>query len=147
MKHYQRILVPVDFTEMGELVTTQAQATANQYQAQLTLLHVVQDIPPSLEAFGESSAMILNAELEDELVKTAHEQMQLLAEKLSLPAEAVLIATGIDTTDTILTVAEQQNTDLIVIGHSGKKGFLGLLGSTATSVVKAAKCDVLVVRR
>ena len=51
------------------------------------------------------------------------------------------------TTETILEVAEAENINLIVLGHSGNKGFFGLLGSTATAVVKSAKCDVLVVRR
>ena len=52
-----------------------------------------------------------------------------------------------NTTDTILEVADAENINLIIIGHSGNKGFFGLLGSTTTAVVKSAKCDVLVVRR
>lgn len=147
MKHYQRILVPVDFSEMGDVVLEQAQAAATAYHAQLTLLHVVQDIPPSLEPFGETSGLILNGELERQLLEDATEKMRQLAEKLGLPAEAAQVEMGIDTTDTILQVAEDKHFDLIVIGHSGKKGFFGLLGSTATAVVKSATCDVLVVRR
>jgi universal stress protein A len=147
MKHYQHILVPLDFSEMGELVLEQAQATASLYNAGLTLLHVVQDVPPGVDAFGEASGLIMAGEVEQQLLENAREQMQRLAEKRGLPADAIRVELGITVTDSVLEVAEELGIDLIVIGHSGKKGFLGFLGSTATAVVKSAKCDVLVVRR
>ncbi|QLQ34212.1 MAG: universal stress protein [Candidatus Thiothrix singaporensis] len=53
---------------------------------------------------------------------------------------------GISTHTSILDFADAKQVDLIVIAHSGKKGFLGFLGSTADSVVRSAHCDVLVLR-
>lgn len=147
MKHYQHILVPVDFSEMGEHVLNQAQAAANLYKADLTLLHVVQDVPPGVDAFGEASGLIMAGEIEQQLLENAKAQLQRLTEQKDLPSDAVRVELGITVTDCILEVAEELAIDLIVIGHSGKKGFLGFLGSTATDVVKSAKCDVLVVRR
>lgn len=147
MKHYRNILVAVDFSDMGELVVEQAKAIAVIDQARLTLLHVVQDIPPSVDAFGDTSSLIINTEVEHELLKNAKEHLPILAQQYGLPIDSVQVEMGMDITDTILQVADTAHSDLIVIGHSGKKGFLGLLGSTATAVVKAAHCDVLVVRR
>jgi universal stress protein A len=147
MKHYQRILVPVDFSAMSEVVVEQAKTTAANYQAQLWLLHVVPFISPSLGAFGDGSSLILQEDIEQDLVETAQKQMQDLCSKWEISADAVRVQVGMSTTETILEVAEAENINLIVLGHSGKKGFFGLLGSTATAVVKSAKCDVLVVRR
>ena len=147
MKHYQRILVPVDFSAMSEVVVEQAKTTAANYQAQLLLMHVVPFISPGLGAFGDGSSLILQEDIEQDLVETAQKQMQDLCSKWKMPADAVRVQVGMSTTETILEVAEAENINLIVLGHSGNKGFFGLLGSTATAVVKSAKCDVLVVRR
>ena len=147
MKHYQRILVPVDFSEMSEVVLEQAKTTAANYQAQLYLLHVVPFISPSLGAFADGSSLILQEDIEQELIENAQNQMQALCKKWAIPPDAVSVQVGMNTTDTILEVADAENINLIIIGHSGNKGFFGLLGSTATAVVKSAKCDVLVVRR
>jgi nucleotide-binding universal stress UspA family protein len=47
----------------------------------------------------------------------------------------------------ILEYAEKQKIDLIVVGTRGRTGFKRLLlGSTASSIVTYAHCDVLVVR-
>ena len=147
MKHYQRILVPVDFSEMSEVVLEQAKTTAANYQAQLYLLHVVPFISPSLGAFADGSSLILQEDIEQELIENAQNQMQGLCKKCAIPPDAVSVQVGMNTTDTILEVADAENINLSIIGHSGNKGFFGLLGSTTTAVVKSAKCDVLVVRR
>ena len=48
--------------------------------------------------------------------------------------------------DVILDTVEDENIDLVVIGSSGKTGFdRFIMGSVAERVVKAAKCDVLVI--
>ena len=46
----------------------------------------------------------------------------------------------------IHTLANEINTDLIVIGTHGRSGLKLLLGSTANSVLHSAKQDVLAVR-
>ena len=42
--------------------------------------------------------------------------------------------------------AEENGTDLIVLGTHGQKGVQLLLGATANSVLHGAACDVLAVR-
>ena len=46
----------------------------------------------------------------------------------------------------ILALAEDNNADLIVVGSHGRHGLGLLLGSTASSVLHHAKCDVMAVR-
>lgn len=145
--HYQHILVAVDFSEMAELVLTQAKFMADLYQAQLTVLHIVQEVVPGMEVFGDTSGLIANTEMEQEMLAIAKERIPALVQQHGIDPAHVQIETGVDVTDTILDVAKNTASDLIVIGHSGKKGFLGLMGSNATSVVKSAQCDVLVIRR
>lgn len=48
---------------------------------------------------------------------------------------------------TIVRLAEQDQFDLVVIGHSGRSGVWGtFLGGTADKIVRHANCTVLVVR-
>jgi universal stress protein A len=46
----------------------------------------------------------------------------------------------------ILGLAEEKSTDLIVVGSHGRHGLGVLLGSTATSLLNHARCDILAVR-
>ena len=145
MKRYQHILAPVDFSGLSQIIMDHAKDMAEAFGAKLTLLHVVQDVPMLGEPFGEPGAIILTEELEQQTLANAHEQMHTIIAQwqLSNPPQQ-LVEVGFPT-DTILQVAQEQAVDLIIIGHSGKRGFLGFLGSTANDVVKSAKCDVLVV--
>jgi universal stress protein A len=47
---------------------------------------------------------------------------------------------------TIDDVAGEIGADLILIGSRGRHGLLGLFGSTAKTVLRSQKCDVLCVR-
>jgi universal stress protein A len=46
----------------------------------------------------------------------------------------------------IIRIAREQRVDLIVLGSHGRHGLSLLLGSTASSVIHHAECDVLAVR-
>jgi universal stress protein A len=146
MKRYHHILAPVDFSTTCEKVVEHAMELAKFYDAQLTLLHSVQDTILISEPFGEPNMAVLNTELQEQWIEQAQTQMRLFAEKLALPPSVEQKVEVGFATDTILQFAEEHAIDLVVIGHSGKKGFLGLLGSTANAVVKSAKCNVLVVQ-
>jgi universal stress protein A len=46
----------------------------------------------------------------------------------------------------IVSIAEREQVDLIVLGSHGRHGLALLLGSTANSVLHNASCDVMAVR-
>lgn len=149
MNTYSQILAPVDFSEMSGMVAARALQLAHQHGAALTLLHVVQDIPAGGEPFSEGS-IVVNTETRDRQLKNAHDKLARLLEELDTETREAttiheVVSEGLPKDD-LTTYAENQDIDLIVIGHSGKKGFLGMMGSTAESVVHKAKCDVFVVR-
>jgi nucleotide-binding universal stress UspA family protein len=89
------------------------------------------------------------AEIEDaaqqHAVRVAHEGAQ-LARTLGLTAEPLAIADVGGVGETILGVARDRNPAVIVIGSHGLGGLLARLeGSTASHLLKHAKCPVLAV--
>ena len=85
--NYKNILVALDFSPAAETVGKHAKAMAEQYQANLTILHVFEYIPPITLAddpFAPPPADI------DESVVLANAEAQLkrMAEKLGLTLAA-----------------------------------------------------------
>ena len=144
---YKNILVPVDFSPVSQRSINRAQEIAAQYQAYLTLLHIVEDIPLGVAAFGDVGAVYLSPDTHDLVKETAQKQLTELAQQMQLGTEIKLKVIDGYANTSINAYAEDHHIDLIVIGHSAKSGFLGMLmGSTAETVAKHAKCDVLVMR-
>ncbi|WMP18535.1 universal stress protein [Thiothrix lacustris] len=146
MFNYQHILAPIDLSDSSNPVIQRARELAEHYDARLTLLHVVENIPLGAEPFGEPSSLMMNEELHQQQLRNANQKMQTLTTPFSLPLNVEQTIKEGFTTSTILEFANHKQIDLIVIAHSGKKGFLGFLGSTADAIVKSADCDVLVVK-
>lgn len=146
MLDYQHILAPIDFSDSSTPVVERARELAEHYDARLTLLHVVENVPLGTEPFGEPSSLILNEELRQQQLSNATTNMQTLAKQFTLPLNVEQAIEEGFTTSTILAFSQDKQIDLIVIAHSGKKGFLGFLGSTADAIVKSADCDVLVIK-
>lgn len=144
---YQHILVPVDFSPVSQRSIYRAQELAAQYQARLTLLHIVEDIPLGVTAFGDVGAIYLAPDTREQQVSTELVKLTDLAKEMQLdPSVKLEVMDGYPNTS-INAYAEENQVDLIVVGHSAKHGLLGLLmGSTAETITKHAKCDVLVMR-
>ena len=71
---------------------------------------------------------------------------RLLLKRLNVYAKTV-IESGYSPADNIVRYAEQNNIDLIVMGHKSRSGLVRLLiGSEAVKVVTYAPCSVLVIR-
>lgn len=145
MYAYQHILVPVDFSPVSKRMINRAKEFVETYKSRLTLLHVVQDLPLSAQAFGDVPSITIEPEVQASLIKNAKEHLTQLASELELhEAVGLEVVEGLPY-DSIAEFAEDNKVDLILVGHSAKKGLLGfMMGSTAESIVKHAKCDVLV---
>lgn len=140
---YKKILAALDFSEGGGLAVQQARELATKYQAELHVLHSVEFIPPVDTSFGVLSPF--EVDLTDQMVEAARSRMDELSESLGIPAAHGLVAVGSPKQE-IIRVAGEIGADLIVVGTHGRHGLGALLGSTASSVVNHAKCDVLAVR-
>ncbi len=133
---YHNILLCTDLTEKGKAVADKAWQLANQYDAKLSIIHVVERIP----TYGYAGSTDLQAVSE----QRAEKLLKKLAEILQVPPEHTYIAIG-SAKQEILEVAQEISTDLIVLGGYGQ-GISQLLGSTASAVSHHAHCDVLHVR-
>jgi len=146
---YRHILLAVDFEPESEPVVARARSLRDLFGARLSLLHVVEHVPPAVEymplGFAGEVSSPDDLTLEDELIEVARRQMDTLGEQLGVPETDRLIRVG-PTGHTIDEVAGEIGADLILIGSRGRHGLLGLFGSTAKAVLRSQKCDVLCVR-
>ncbi len=139
------ILAPVDFSPPSQKAIHYALSFAEQFEAKVTLLYVVEPAVYPTE-FGYVPAEI------DKLYRTmdesAREKLATLAEK-QVPANLraqTLVRLGQPYRE-ICEAAKELGVDLIVIATHGYTGLKHtFLGSTAEKVVRHAPCPVLVVR-
>ncbi len=143
MEPYQHILLAADFSEHGELVAERAKDLANRYQAQLSVLHSVDNLPVTDSIYGPIIPFDVN--ITEQLIAAAKEKLDQIGEKLGIPQNRRWVEVGSPKFE-IVRVAEEENVDLIVLGSHSRRGLGVLLGSTASSVILHAKCDVLAVR-
>ena len=140
-----RILCAVDFAAASLSGLAYALSIAEETDATLTLLHVI-DVPPELEQppqppFYDVAPIRAQAEAES---------LSLLRALIPVHArdyctiETAVIEGG--ASRQILRVAEQSHSDLIVLGvHSRKAVDLAVFGSNSKDVIRQAHCPVLVV--
>lgn len=141
----ERILVPTDFSDSARQALTYGISFAQEYKAELLLLHVVETIPvgyasdlfpvPMAEVFQEMSGYA-RAELA-KLGKIAREKGIAVRE----------IVTQGKPSSEIVRMAKDETVDMIVLGTHGT-GMLdkALFGSTTERVVRKAPCPVLTCR-
>ncbi len=144
MSDYQNILVALDFSPAAKIVGAQARNVAELYNTRLTLVHVVEYMPPI--DLGYDSMAFPDWEIPEQvLLEQSKEQLKQLAEKLALKDAPREVLFGFPKAE-ILRFAEEQAMDLIVVGSHGHRGLGRLLGSTANAVLHNAICDVLAVK-
>jgi len=137
---YARILVPTDFSDISNKALDYAKAIGKRDQSQILLAHVFAPVSPIAPAeagwFDEEAALErLNQQLEDI-------GFELRSEGLS--ARAISLSGSVQ--QEILSAADRERADLIVLGANLKSGWEHLiLGSDAEAVYRQAKPPVLVV--
>jgi len=140
------ILVPLDFSIHSQRALQHAVLFAQQFDATLTLLHVVEPVVYPAE-FGYAPVAIDT--LNRSSVTTAQERLVEFIDK-KVPAEVrseMLVKAG-SAFDEITRTAREIGADLIIVSTHGYTGLKHvLLGSTAERVVRHAPCPVLVLRQ
>ena len=143
MANYAKILLATDFSECNGLAAERASELASRFGADLSLLHVVEPAPMGDPVYA--AILPFDFDLTGEMVAAARARLAEMAEKLRVPAERQWVEVGSPKAE-IVRVARDQAVDLVVVGTHGRHGVAALLGSTASSVVCHAGCDVLTVR-
>ena len=141
----QHVLVPIDFSATADRALAYAIALAQQLQARLTLLHVLDLTPVTMEDMTAGMTATLLDDLETDaqhLLQASRERVQ----RAGLQGESLLVQGT--PTQTIVDTAGEQGVDLIIMGTHGRTGLAHVfLGSVAEHVVRQGPCPVLVVRR
>jgi len=142
MAAFQKILCPVDFSATSGHAFVYAAAIAQQFQAELILLHVIEEVP-LVTGYGGMPTADPTAQMET----YAGAELAKLAASVTLGAKVrTEIARGKNFT-TILKFAKQNAVDLIVIGKHGRSHLdYFLFGSVTERVIRRAACPVLVVQ-
>lgn len=143
MPSIKTLLCPVDFSQMSRAVLDYAVFMVQSHQAQLKLIHVVDQ----LHGFDSYKILHMTAiEITHEMERQARTQLKELVATLPIPA-TFDIRFG-RAADEIVIQAKEDEVELIVMGSHGRSGISHLLvGSVAESVVRHAPCPVLVVRQ
>lgn len=142
MTGYTHILLAIDFSAGADAVAGKALQLRRAFEAQLSLIHVVEFVPVDL-----SNELLLPQapEIDQQLVQLAEQRLAELAARLGIEDCPRVVLHG-NTRREILRTAQERQVDLIVIGSHGRQGIQLLLGSTANGVLHGAPCDVLAVR-
>ena len=139
---YRRILAATDFSAHSEKALRRADELAKEYGASLSIIHVLEHlgnyyshdfllVPP--DQYNEA---------DQRLFKNSEKRLDDIKEKLGLQDASSEVLWGTPKT-TILSYAEAQKTDLIVMGSHGRRGLSRLIGSTTNGVINYAQCEVL----
>jgi nucleotide-binding universal stress UspA family protein len=139
---YSKILVPVDLSEedMRRQACTAALALGKSFGAQLRLLNVQPLVPIAFMDYVPPN-------FDDQLRQTSETELAALAAKLDYPKDKVSTALRFGAVyPEVLAEAEDWGADLIVVGSHRPSMATYLLGSNAKTIVRHAKCSVLVAR-
>ncbi len=144
MQAYHKIIVATDFSPGSEHAARRGQLLAEQNNAELILLHVVEGFPEDLpvEWVGPE-----DVDPKTWITERAMQSLQAFAERLGITeAKWDVVFSDRGPRQEIVAYAQQQEADLILLGATGAHGIVGLLGTTVCGVIQTAQCDVLAVR-
>ena len=138
------ILCPIDFSEFSISAYQHALSVAEHYEAKLVAQHIVElwrhpslDFAASAGLYQESRQALRESgkeQLQDFVQKHTHDGFQ----------PELLVQVGV-AADSILSLAQSQEADVIIMGTHGRRGFDRLmLGSVTDRVMRRAPCPVLV---
>ncbi len=131
------ILVPSDFTVVGDYAVNNAVKLAKDLQFSICVLHVINKTTrKTLEKENRSIEYINEklAEITDKVKKEHNIKVEYIAREGSIFS-------------VIAEVAEEIKANYVVIGTHGKKGIQFLLGSFALKVIKSSPVPVFVVQK
>ncbi|MES2286942.1 MAG: universal stress protein [Bacteroidota bacterium] len=141
IQHTNKILVPIDFSEQSNIALEQSYNLAREYNAEITLLYVIED--------SGMLAKLFSSDQHEDHRKNVQYQLDLLAaaaEKKSKITISTLIAKGV-IYEKIAEVADLINATMIIMGTNGGEGLKKrFIGSNALRVARESKIPVITIR-
>lgn len=139
VKGYHKVIVAIDIYSNYEPVINRALSFVKSPQ-DITLLYVVM---PTI--YFEPYALGVGVDIAADLQTKSQQRIEDIAKANNIPEGNAHSIVG-NAADEIHNFANENQSDLIIIGTHGQKGVSLLLGSTANAVLHGVKCDVLAIR-
>ena len=142
---YKHILVGIDFSRYSDAALKRALELAKLYDAKLSLINAVEHI---VFPAGDTDGVIAPYDyIQDDqlLFESSEKRLDTLAKSVDYDKLQHKVLWGTPKS-ALLSFAEAQNADLIVVGSHGLHGLARLMGSTSSALVHNARTDVTVVR-
>ncbi|MBN1664783.1 MAG: universal stress protein [Deltaproteobacteria bacterium] len=147
MESPKRILVPTDFSKSANKAFEYALMLADQFKAELYLLHIVQEIDHYAGDYSLTKEMV--KQFKKNSLDSSKAQLQEVINKYP-EAKGVKIITEIKVGipyQEILYEAEKKKADLIVIATHGKSALIHqIMGSVSERVLRGAECPIMLLR-
>ncbi len=142
----KRILLPTDFSENSVHAQKYACAFVEQFDAELHLLHVFQDL--AAISFDPFFGIPIGGCIRQDSREATEERLRAMLDPKWAEERHVVCATAQGTPFLeIIRYAKRNDIDVIVVTTRGRSGLSRLLlGSTAEKIVRKAACPVMVVR-
>ncbi|WP_456375595.1 STAS/SEC14 domain-containing protein [Thiolapillus sp.] len=144
---WKHILVAMDFSPLSRMALNRALQLCRSHGAQLSLIHAVEVsamLMPDYDVLVTAPLEYLD--FDQQRFDQAVAALNSLAKSLNWNKVQADVIWGAPKS-AVLSYAEAQNADLIVVGSHGRHGFARLLGSTASAIANSARTDVLLVRQ
>lgn len=129
----RHVLCALDLTPRSEPIVAAGAQLAEEYGAELTLVHAV----PGSEAIPEK---LMDCELRRHLMAQAREQLLTFASKAGV--KATLCVESGEVAEAVDACAKSRKADLVVIGRSRQGGF-GRLRTHSYAIIRESPCPVL----
>jgi nucleotide-binding universal stress UspA family protein len=128
-----KIMLCSDFSECSERALEYALSLAMEYKSELSLAHVLEHLPPPEQREVENARVVHL--LEGKVPEEARSRCKV----------KTIVRAG-KAYEEIIKLAEQEQTDLIVVGVRGRNALdLALFGSTTHRVLQLGPCPVLAI--
>ncbi|AXC13048.1 Universal stress protein family [Acidisarcina polymorpha] len=136
----ERILVPIDFSDISERALDYAKGIARYYGSKIFLAHVDRPINPVAPAEG----IWIDEAAEQQRVEEMLEEYGAELRSEGLRAQSISLCGTVR--EQIPALASNERVDLIVLGTHGRRGVERVLfGSESEAVLRNTKCPVLIV--
>lgn len=140
----KNILLPTDFSKLSLTAASYAVDIAEEYNAKIHLLYVLEKTPPILTI---RSLDLSEERIKKEIENDAKVSMEETLKKIKKPEKTEIITAikkGLDYEE-IIKYSKEAKIDVIVIATHGRTGLIHtLLGSVAEKVIRYSKIPVLV---
>ncbi len=148
MLPFKKIMCPTDFSSHSNEALKKADELAREFDAELTVVHVIQNIPltpiPSPPLARGFDYKLYETEYENNLKRKLDE---VISDKVSRKEKVRPLLLRGNPASTIVDTAEKNDTDLIVLATHGQSGWKRFVfGSVAEKIVRLSEKPVLTVQ-